>query len=173
MGTTRVEKPPRSASPSHCHRGCRWPMIRAPRTSRYFEVSHRRATRQRSIRFFSTTVERPLCKSRHSGRFTTITRTPSNRRLRSSTPSQNSSEPARASFLRARSGGLPLADRRLSCPVEERPPSVEDAVPVDAPSSRLQEGHLRPCHSGPMLTGHQRIQLRPWQPPPGVAHHHV
>ena len=50
-GTTRVQGTQRSASPSHCHRGSRWPMTQARHTSPSFAAFHRPGTRQRSTRF--------------------------------------------------------------------------------------------------------------------------
>ena len=97
------------------------------RTSPSFAVFHRPGTHPRSIRFCSTTGALPRCRSRHGEPSTTITRTPSNRRSRSSTPSQNSSEPTRTSSPRLRSGSSPRPDHRLSYRRERRRPSGEDA----------------------------------------------
>ena len=88
----------------------------------------------------------PRYRIKHVKPSTAITRTPSNRRRRSSTPSQNSSRPAHGSFPRMRSGRSPLAGHRLNCPREGRRPNSEDARSWSTrPSALLQRRASAPC----------------------------
>ena len=116
-------------------------MTRARRTSPSFADSHRPGTRRRWIRFCSTIGTRAHAPQEQAlwRESETITRTPSNRRQPSPMPLPNSSEPTLTSSPPdgPPSGSL-LVDRRLSCPLESRWSSSEDARSLSTlPSLRL------------------------------------